>query len=69
MLIFLQIWRSREKRQTMSQIFEFLKHKDPTFFFQQSSRNRADLLLYESKPTDEREQYDWTVEKNWTGIS
>ena len=27
-------------------------------FVLQSSRNRVDLLLYKSKPTDKREQYD-----------
>ena len=29
-----------------------------------SGRNRVDLLSYESKTTDKREQYDWKAEKN-----
>ena len=37
------------------------------FFFQRSSRNRVDLLSYESKPTDKREQYDLMAEKNLDG--
>ena len=36
-------------------------------FFQQSSRIMVNLLSYESKATDKREQYDWRAEKNWTG--
>ena len=33
-------------------------------FFLRSSRIRFDLLSYESKPTDKREQYDWRAEKS-----
>ena len=36
-------------------------------FFQPFSRNRVDLLSYESKPMDKREQYDWRTEKNLDG--
>ena len=36
-------------------------------FFFQSSRIRVDLLSYEGKPTDEREQCDWKAEKNLDG--
>ena len=36
-------------------------------FYLLSSRNRADLLSYESKPTDKREQYDFKGEKNLDG--
>ena len=36
-------------------------------FVLRSSRNRVDLLSYESKPTDKPKQYDWMAEKNWTG--
>ena len=32
-------------------------------FFLQFSWNRVDLPLYESKPTDKREQYNWMAEK------
>ena len=35
-----------------------------TNFFLRSSRIGVDLLSYESKTTDKREQYDWMVEKN-----
>ena len=35
--------------------------------FLRSSRIRVDLLSYERKPTDKREQYDWRVEKNLDG--
>ena len=34
----------------------------------QSSRLGVDLLLYKSKPTDKREQYDRRTEKNLAGI-
>ena len=34
-----------------------------------SSRNRVDLLSYDSKTTDKREQYDWMAGKIWTGKS
>ena len=33
-----------------------------------SSRIRVNLLSYESKPTDKREQYDWRTEKNFNGM-
>ena len=36
-------------------------------FFHLSSCIKVDLPLYEIKTTDKREQYDWMVEKNWTG--
>ena len=39
-----------------------------TNFFLRSSRNKVDLLSFESKTTDKREQYDWMGEKIWTGI-
>ena len=32
---------------------------------QLSSRIIVDLLSYERKTTDKREQYDWRAEKNW----
>ena len=32
-----------------------------------SSRIGDDLLSYESKSTDKREQINWRAEKNWTG--
>ena len=35
--------------------------------FLRFSRNRVDLLSYESKTTDKREQYDWRAVKIWTG--
>ena len=38
-------------------------------FFLRYSRIGVDLLLYDSKMTDIREQYDWIAEKNWTGGS
>ena len=36
-------------------------------FFLQSSHNRVNLLSYESKLTEKREQYDWRDEKNLDG--
>ena len=36
-------------------------------FFLRSSRNKVDLLSYESKTTDKRGQYDWKAEKNLDG--
>ena len=36
-------------------------------FSQPSSRIRVDLLSYESKTTDNREQYDWRTEENLDG--
>ena len=39
----------------------------PVHFFVRSSRNRVDLLSYESKATDKREQYDWKAKKNLGG--
>ena len=39
----------------------------PSKKLQPSSRIRVDLLSYDSKPTEIQGQYDWTVEKNWTG--
>ena len=36
-------------------------------FFLRSSRIRVDLLSYERKTTDKREQYDWRAEKNSDG--
>ena len=36
-------------------------------FFLRSSSIRVDLLSYESKPADKREQYDWRAEKNLDG--
>ena len=38
-------------------------------YFLQSSRIRVDLLSYESKRTDKREQYDWRAEKNLDGYN
>ena len=32
-----------------------------------SSRIKDDLLAYESKPTDKREQYNWMLEKKLDG--
>ena len=45
------------------------KYTYPTrpIFFLWSSRNRVDLLSYESKPTDKWGQYDWSAEKNLNG--
>ena len=40
-----------------------------TNFFLQSSCIRLDLLPYERKTTDKREQYDWRAEKNFDGHS
>ena len=40
----------------------------PSNFFQRSSHNKADLLSYESKPTDKQEQNDWMAEKNSDGF-
>ena len=37
-------------------------------FFLQSSCIRVDLLSYERKTTDKREQYDWGTEKNFDGF-
>ena len=37
-------------------------------FFLRSSRNRVDLLSYESKPIDKPEQNDWMAEKNLDGL-
>ena len=38
---------------------------NPSIFFLQPSRNRVDFfIVYEGKPTDKREQYDWMAEKN-----
>ena len=37
-------------------------------FFLRSGRIRVDLLSYESKTTDKREQYDWRTEKNLDGM-
>ena len=36
----------------------------PLEFFLRSSHNRVDLLSYERKPTDKRDQYDWIAEEN-----
>ena len=36
-------------------------------FFLRSSHIRVDLQAYESKPTDNREKYDWRAEKNLDG--
>ena len=44
------------------------RHTRPDFLLR-SSRIRADLLSYESKPTDKQEQYDWTDEKKLGGHS
>ena len=38
-----------------------------SFFLLQSSRVRVDILLYENKSTDKREQYNGRAGKNWTG--
>ena len=44
------------------------EHAQPVqICFLRSSRIRVDLLSYESKPTDKREQYDWRAEKNFDG--
>ena len=40
---------------------------NPSRFFSQSSHIRVDLLSYESKSTDNREQYNWRAEKNLDG--
>ena len=37
-------------------------------FFLRSSRIGVDLLLYESKSTDKREQYGWRAGKNLDGL-
>ena len=42
------------------------RHTRPDFYLL-SSRNRADPLWYESKPTHKREQYDLRLRKIWTG--
>ena len=39
----------------------------PSKFFLQSGRNRVNLVLYESKQTDKRKQYDWKAEKTLEG--
>ena len=38
-------------------------------FFVRSSRIRVDLLSYESKLTDKRQQNDWRAKKNLDGLS
>ena len=37
-------------------------------FFQPSSRIRVGLLLYDSKPTEERGKNDWMAVKKLTGV-
>ena len=44
----------------------FIGATQPNFSLR-SSRNRVDLILYEKKTTDKREQYDWMAEKNLDG--
>ena len=56
-------WQSGRDRRMLS--FEEINY--PSIFFLQFSRNRVNLLSYESKPTDKWEQCDWRAEKNWTG--
>ena len=44
-----------------------LKHAYSINFFVRSSRIRVDLLSYDSKPTDKREQNYWKAKKNLDG--
>ena len=45
-----------------------ITHSRPDFL-RRSSCISVDLLSYDSKPTEKREQWDWRAEKNWTGLS
>ena len=56
--IALKIWTGR--------VFLVLYYS--TNIFLQSSHIRVDLLSYERKTTDKRDQYDWRAEKNLDGL-
>ena len=45
-----------------------IKHYYPSKFFLLSRRIRVDLLSYESKTIDKREQYSWSIAKYLYGV-
>ena len=60
----------RKKKSSWTEVERDLKDtctSRPNFFVR-SRRIRVDLLSYESKTTDERQQNDWRAKKNLDGV-